>query len=549
MRLINCTTLDLEEFNGQDIPSYAILSHTWEDEEITWADYLQGPSPKKGWVKIHQACVLALQHDLEYVWIDTCCIDKSSSAELIEAINSMYTWYANSEICFAHLTDFHHLRPSAQNSMRGCRWFERGWTLQELIAASAVHFYNSSWQYVGSKLDHCHQIVEITGIDEAVLSRAGEDLQLFLDLIPVCKKMSWAANRHTTRPEDMAYCLLGLFRIHMPMLYGEGAEAFIRLQEEIIKKCNDLSILAWQSTRHTMPWDCTGILASSPQEFSNSRDIVRSQDLIYNPEFTMTNKGLRITAPLSESRSSGFEPILILSLHCHREDRPEEALGIYLRNVGGRVYARVRPNSFPVEAASARSDEKSIFLSKEYSIRNPENMALVQSRHFRFSIDRGSSDLIEHVSSFPEERWDKNFGFRARDMTNFVGINTYRIRWEETITFVVACGFAPNVDPWVCVSQEGSENEVWSAANSNDVALVGGLGPMHSNRNLWIRTSYWGVKICIHVHDGEFHGESGVYEVVVDASTKKRRTRARSPSVDRLPAQEDMMLLEYPTPV
>ncbi|KAI1769348.1 hypothetical protein GGR53DRAFT_473980 [Hypoxylon sp. FL1150] len=359
MWLINCHELSLEEFNKQNIPAYAILSHTWEsDDEITFANFAQGRSEEKGWTKIVQSSRLALEYGFGYVWIDTCCIDKSSSAELTEAINSMYAWYATSRMCFAYLSDFD--GSDGHSSFFSSRWFTRGWTLQELIAPKVLQFYDSSWNLFGSKAKLSEDIAYATGIDAAVLEQSVSDLEELLDAIPVCRKMSWAASRQTTRIEDMAYCLLGIFGVNMALIYGEGEEAFIRLQEKIIGKKNDLTILAWKTEAETLPWNRFGILAKSPKEFSNSGSIVLSQDLKYNPDFTITNKGIQITVALPIHMTMEMP---ILSLHCHHRDKPEEPLGIFLGSIGGGVYGRGSPNVIVVEKAGARSSETSIFLS------------------------------------------------------------------------------------------------------------------------------------------------------------------------------------------
>src|SRR3569833_1388030 len=142
MKLINVETLLLEDFIGSNVPPYAILSHTWEADEVSFQDWGQSDTPsKKGYQKILMTCVLARQRtDVKYAWVDTCCIDKSSSSELTEAINSMFGWYKNSAVCFAYLSD---LEPAAEvGDLRQCRWFTRGWTLQELIAPKHVVFFN-----------------------------------------------------------------------------------------------------------------------------------------------------------------------------------------------------------------------------------------------------------------------------------------------------------------------------------------------------------------------------------------------------------------------
>ncbi|KAI8949373.1 HET-domain-containing protein [Xylaria longipes] len=238
-------------------PRYAILSHTWQDEEVTFADFSRGApagtdAATEGWKKIMQTCKLAIAQGYEYVWIDTCCIDKSSSAELTEAINSMYSWYAGSGKCYAYLSDFHpSMREPLDTSKHLClsHWFSRGWTLQELIAPQDLEFYDSSWNFCGSKTSLCEAIATTTGIDKKVLC-AGPALRELLTSIPVCQKMSWAAGRETRRPEDIAYSLLGIFGVYVPLIYGEGTNAFVRLQKKIIKSTNHLIILAWKTPDH-----------------------------------------------------------------------------------------------------------------------------------------------------------------------------------------------------------------------------------------------------------------------------------------------------------
>jgi len=228
MRLINTTTLQVEEFQNHEIPEYVILSHTWEEEEVSLQD-MQTPACKKkrGYYKIKQCCEKVASDGFTYCWIDTCCIDKTSSAELSEAINSMYKWYQNSRICYAYLSDFEASPDLVMENYRSfteSRWWTRGWTLQELLAPSIVEFYSVNWVEVGTKLSLHEQITEITGIDEGVLCGA-DPLRR-----NVAVRMSWAARRKTTRIEDQAYCLMGLFHVNMPLLYGEGSRAFIRLQ-------------------------------------------------------------------------------------------------------------------------------------------------------------------------------------------------------------------------------------------------------------------------------------------------------------------------------
>ncbi|OTB12530.1 hypothetical protein K445DRAFT_33740, partial [Daldinia sp. EC12] len=244
MRLLNTNTLEVVEFT-QTIPRYAILSHMWEYDELLFQDIKDGhASLRQGYAKVAGCCRQAIKDGYEWVWIDTCCIDKSSSAELSEAINSMYRWYADSCVCYAYLSDLTSAGPTTTFSTRSkgyfkeSRWFTRGWTLQELIAPRRIKFYSEEWVELGTKTNLREIITKVTGISEDVLLG-----YTALSDITVALKMSWAANRSTTREEDMAYCLMGLFDINMPLLYGEGTKAFKRLQEEIMHRYEDYTIL------------------------------------------------------------------------------------------------------------------------------------------------------------------------------------------------------------------------------------------------------------------------------------------------------------------
>jgi hypothetical protein len=194
-------------------------------------------SGKKGYAKIVGLCKKAAEDGYTYCWVDTACIDKTSSAELSEAINSMYRWYQRAAVCYVCLEDL--LELSAARFATS-RWFTRGWTLQELIAPVMVEFYDASWKEYGTRTSQHFEIATITGIDPDVL--VGEDTSVF----NVATKMSWAARKTTNRVEDEAYCLMGLFQVNMPLLYGEGRRAFRRLQEEIIRAREDYSIFVWQ---------------------------------------------------------------------------------------------------------------------------------------------------------------------------------------------------------------------------------------------------------------------------------------------------------------
>lgn len=264
MRLLNTTTYALEEFPRLASP-YATLSHTWSSEEVTFQhmrDGLAVACKLKGFAKIEGCCQQANLAGYDWVWIDTCCIDQSSTAEISEAINSMYGWYQRSAVCFVYLADVPRFR------FTDSRWFERGWTLQELIAPKYVEFYTSDWVEIGTKLSLEDIISSATGISVEVLR--GDSPRN----CTAAERMRWAAGRRTTKPEDEAYCLLGLFDINMPVLYGEGPRSFERLQQEILNQSEDFSILAWSPTSSSLvnsPY--TNVLAPNS-------DVFRRPDLI-----------------------------------------------------------------------------------------------------------------------------------------------------------------------------------------------------------------------------------------------------------------------------
>jgi hypothetical protein len=297
MRLINVKTHQLKEFFGDNIPAYCILSHTWGEEEVTYSDLAGTAKPgskpytkKAGYQKINFAKDQTLKDGHEYLWVDTCCIDKSSSAELSEAINSMYKWYEQSLMCYAYLQDV-----SSETDLENSRWFTRGWTLQELIAPITVHLFGSGWWRIGYKHDLAGPISRTTGIPKTVLYR-----HYGLSAHSVARRMSWAAKRQTTRIEDRAYSLLGIFGVTMPLLYGEGNAAFQRLEQEIWKNSRDHSLFASRiAPRYSeISIDAGSILADDPSDFEGSEDVI---PLPYNTDSSLnliTSRGIQLVLPL-----------------------------------------------------------------------------------------------------------------------------------------------------------------------------------------------------------------------------------------------------------
>jgi hypothetical protein len=290
MRLLNINTRELETFTGpgNDAPAYAILSHTWGAEEILFKDlkskYRETSKSKHGYQKVEKSCIQAEKDGYTHIWIDTCCIDKSSSAELSEAINSMFEWYRCSGICYAYLAD---VSGDDEEQFNTSKWFTRGWTLQELIAPTQVEFFDRDWIPLGDRRKWALTISALTSIREPLLNHGQgfvdhdlgffgriRDIRVLLKAESVAAKMAWASNRQTTRPEDVSYCLMGLFEVNMPLLYGEGDRAYKRLQKEIMKITDDHSILCWGGLELNRCWETGRVLANSPFEFKKSPGMV-----------------------------------------------------------------------------------------------------------------------------------------------------------------------------------------------------------------------------------------------------------------------------------
>ncbi|KAF5858118.1 hypothetical protein ETB97_004765 [Aspergillus alliaceus] len=290
MRLIRTQPpLDLEEFSENEVPPYAILSHRWGSEEVTFEEMTNKDERikrKAGYRKIEQFCARVARDGFKYAWVDTCAINKDSSAELSEAINSMFGWYQRAKVCYAYLSD------ADEGTISQSQWFTRGWTLQELIAPPTVLFLAKDWSEIGNKTCLSALIQEITGIDEGILlgSSRPQDFS-------IAKRMSWAAGRRTTRTEDVAYCLMGIFNVNMPLLYGEGDRAFARLQEEIMKDSDDQTLFAWENDDISFE-SPSGLLARSPADFKPTGGVVPFHFSKDAAPFALTNRGIRMHLPL-----------------------------------------------------------------------------------------------------------------------------------------------------------------------------------------------------------------------------------------------------------
>lgn len=366
MRLLNSFTLEFHEFEFGSCPPYAILSHTWGGEEILYRDMLwiqdyhrtyesddqssrgkdkaneaeaegdpdgasgSGPAPRTlpdedeacpeyeeveqtstedqstaralrsrhGYSKILKIAEHCRVSQIGYFWIDTCCIDKSNGSEVSEAILSAYRWYKAALVCFVYLADVPPTDALADRDsvFRRSWWFTRGWTLIELLAPTARVWFDQEWNFI---FPESPLISDITGINTGYLEGAD------LNLACIAKRMSWAAGRNTTRPEDVAYCLMGLFDVSMSVRYGEGPEkAFLRLQKKILKAFVDPSIFAWGYNAPILG-DSTGLLATSPDDFSGCGTLRRDLTvLVMNDYFFMGPRGMEFRTDIGHMRSN-----------------------------------------------------------------------------------------------------------------------------------------------------------------------------------------------------------------------------------------------------
>ncbi|KAF4899911.1 Vegetative incompatibility protein HET-E-1 [Colletotrichum fructicola] len=436
-----------------DIPPYAILSHRWgsPDDEPTFRDLLlQTPSGtlKKGYRKIVSCCVQALEYGLSHAWIDTCCIDKSSSAELSEAINSMYSWYEASRICFAYMED---VPPNdnvfRRNSyFRQSTWFKRGWTLQELIAPDEVIFFDSQWSMrtLGSKSTLSEIISSETGIPQNILNNKN-----MLHSASVEQKMSWASLRQTTRVEDEAYSLMGLFGVNMPTVYGEGKKAFRRLQEAIMKASPDHTIFAWRAAEDDM-YD--GMLATSPRPFQQCGqfesltyiEFIERFNIIganLKPYYFMTNYGLQIHLPIV-ALSPHFEGFYFAFLAAHdvhedtsiiiflkkRTDGPAEHF-TRVRFNGQTLISRPMPDGGYLDFAPAT---KLLISGNKHSETN--FLSAPETKRFPVSFARFSIALTKHTDVIFNVQHSTSSEFAANESSN---IHITPLRPAETLELTV----------------------------------------------------------------------------------------------------------------
>lgn len=325
MRVINTASFEMKSDMGDAKlreEGYAVLSHRWVGPETTFHQYEKHVAELKSGStalspqleRIHGACICARNKGIEWLWIDSCCINKLSAVEETESINSMYRWYRHSVLCITYLYDvelddtLEPTDPRIFNNSGGkpAEWFSRGWTLQELLASGKMEFYDKNWKSMGTKRDMKASLSKLTGIDENYLTGA-EDFRNAC----VATKMSWMAKRTTTREEDIAYSMVGLFGVTISPVYGEGPRAFMRLQEVTLSSSSmDESLFAWKmpalnagrqyNRQSSWKEDEWGLLAPSPAWFAASGSVRAMPNPISRRDaFKVTGDG--VTAPVGRA--------------------------------------------------------------------------------------------------------------------------------------------------------------------------------------------------------------------------------------------------------
>jgi hypothetical protein len=470
MWLINTETEKIEYVADPELHQYAILSHTWRREgEPTFQDirsrvpnaFQRRIGDEERFSKVRETCRLARARNIPYAWVDNVCIDKTSSAELTEAINSMFRWYKEATVCFAYLVDLPVGRKKdLQHELSLCHWFTRGWTLQELVAPRTVEFYDEAWNLRGNKHELSELLSTITRIDEPVLRDSS-----LLRNIPVARKMSWAATRQCTRIEDAAYSLFGLFDIHMPLIYGEGDKAFIRLQEAIAQDTTDLSLFAWTSLNTDYKrQNYHGLFARSPVDFLDCDKLLRILSPVTpTEEYAITNKGIRLTARMNEGESPGGDKDFLLNLDCLDSSRqqPDGMHSIVFIRLVRTPAGFVRhwaglPVLMPASSVQ-RSTPRTIYVPKTITPHESRDLVMRLAQRFHVDIDNRTDFVISYTRQYPSHLWEpEKSAFMTDGDERFIGI--LHLRFQGGYVNEPPEHHDPEFPP---VDQEGGPNNYW----------------------------------------------------------------------------------------
>ncbi|RFU30279.1 hypothetical protein B7463_g6053, partial [Scytalidium lignicola] len=436
MNFLHTKTYLLDRKSRKD---YAILSHTWNSEpdyEVTYEDMMNHEQHKKSeYGKIIGACNEAASHGYEHIWIDTCCIDKKSSAETSEAINSMFRWYAEAGECVVYLSDVTSDFGDVELELhfRKSRWFTRGWTLQELLAPRKLLFYDKNWKFIGDRQQWKSIIKEVTTIHDSALTG---DLR-WMKRYSVAQKMSWASERVTTRPEDIAYSLIGMFNVNMPLLYGEGTKAFLRLQHEIIKDSDDQTIFCWDAgvpiqAENSQEFKMCGLLAPSPHEFRFSRNYVVEVSYPAGEPYSMTNTGMKITGPLHQIGSD-----YRLVLKCYDINQSQAVLKLPLRKLHKTddQYARIT-DGLPYREVDNRKFDvgvkmRTIYIKQEI----PEQIVFqATGKDIKFRLAELEQIGFNIQEVFPPEQWDESARIISAPNYDQAGSSFTNFSWHISVS-------------------------------------------------------------------------------------------------------------------
>lgn len=316
----------------------------------------------------------------------------------------MFAWYRKAKVCFVFLAD------KSGHKIAGDAWFERGWTLQELIAPKSMVFFNKSWQNIGTKDSRLDELSKITSVSAQVLSH-----ETPLSSVCLAQRLSWAAKRETTRVEDKAYCLLGILDINMPPLYGEGEKAFYRLQEEVVKSTSDLSILAW-SPASPQGMDCCGFFAQSPDDFQACSAMELLPDAsLDTDEIVISGKGLVVTTPeyivVSKKKQSAVQHQYALKLPCKKPGLKGDFYTVTMRKIGPNVFVRTKwagTDSFkPVPVRFGENERKTfVLLTKIPWAGSPLQSIVSSTRYTQVDIKITGWPPKTRMVEMPLRAWD-----------------------------------------------------------------------------------------------------------------------------------------------
>ncbi|KAI4157659.1 MAG: hypothetical protein LQ342_008106 [Letrouitia transgressa] len=349
LRSLKKRDLFATRFNPKAEPSYAILSHRWCEgvensdrtsnslrrdkahavrkrpskraREVTLQDLRRwslghlrrNAALRASLEKIRGCCGRALAEGQRYVWIDSCCIDRTNLFEVSESIRSMFRWYRDAACCFAYLWDVDGggaggLRRKTEGQQEYSEWFSRGWTLQELLAPRRLLFFDSRWNKLGTRRGLAVEVERATGIPAKYVT----DFAGHAQEASVAMKMSWMARRSTTKEEDTAYCLFGIMGVSMDVRYGDGRKEFLRFQDKIMREpgLQDESIFAWRRSYprgYPEASKCSGLLAPWPDSFEQSGSVrLRPEKYRSRGPYGLTKDGLRLPVPLSIAGGAGY---------------------------------------------------------------------------------------------------------------------------------------------------------------------------------------------------------------------------------------------------